>query len=144
MSERHLVWLLLGLVAGLVLGALLGLVVPRSGRYAPLNDPGAVLVMDTATGRVWELSASDRLSHARWTAAPALPGAGSGQGNEGEKEESRATNPAGEAAAPSASAPPTRTIPAPPPAEQAPPPPPGKAPPAPPWQAPPAPPPTRR
>ena len=144
MSKRDLVWLLLGLVAGLTIGAVRGLVVPRPGRYAPLNDPGAILVMDTATGRVWELSASDRLSHARWTAAPALPGTGSGQGNEGEKEESEATNPTGEAAAPSASAPPTRTIPAPPPAEQAPPPPPGKAPPAPPWQAPPAPPPTRR
>ena len=144
MSDRHLVWLLLGLVAGLVMGAVLGLVVPRPGRYAPLNDPGAVLVMDTATGRVWELSASDRLSHAKWTAAPALPGPGSAPRNEGDKEKAGVTTPTEEAGAPSATAPPPRTVPPPPPGQQAPPPSPGKAPPAPPWQAPPAPPPTRR
>ena len=143
MHEGRLIWLLIGLLPGLMMGAVLGLLIPRSGRYAPLSNPGATLVLDTTTGQVWELSRSDRVYGAKWTAAPALPRLGSAQGNEGEKVEPPATNPAGETAAPSASAFPTRTVPPPPPGPPAAPPP-GKAPPAPPWQAPPVPPATRR
>src|SRR5215472_14246069 len=141
MNEGRLTWLLLGLLPGLVMGAVLGLVIPRPGRYAPLNNPGTTLVLDTTTGQVWELSRSDRISGAKWAAAPALPPVGSTRGNEGEKVEPSATNPAGESAAPSASALPTQTVPPPPPGQPVAPPPPGKAPPAPPWQAPPVPPP---
>ena len=137
MSERRLVWLLLGLV----MGAVLGLAVPRPGRYVPLNDLGAIVVLDTTTGQVWELSTFDRLSRSKWTAAPALPHAGSAQKNEGEKAESEETNPSG-ATPPSTSTPPTKGVPPPLPGEPALPP--GRVPPAPPWQAPPAPPPARR
>jgi len=139
MSEHRLIWLALGLVVG----ALLGLAIPRPARYTPLSNPGAILVMDTKTGQVWELSTSDRLSHAKWTAAPALPRSGSAQRDEGEKTESPATNPAESVEAPSAPAKPEQPVPPPPPG-QVPPPPRGKVPPAPAWQAPPAPPPTRR